>query len=658
MKSIKTKLMFAIAVMMILALASIACFSYWKTSDLLTRQVEDTLKLQTSSISKENSLWLTARQSDMETLASTRDLRSGNKEAILTYIIQEDKRLTLYDGIFVADVNGNGFSSRGWEGSVKERQYFQDVMKSEKTVFSEVLVNKSTGKLSIIVSSPIKKDGKVVGLIGANIPFSVIQEQVNSTKVGETGHNFMVQKDGFVIVHNNADLVMKLNLLNDSNITEDLKSLGKKMTQGETGIAKYTYNGVEQIAAYQPIPGTDWFIAANIEKGELTGKLTSLMLIFFILTVAVLAISIFVTYQITLRIVNPIDIIRKISEQVADGDLRIGNIAINSQDELGQLATSFKKMTTNMTSLIRIIQKNSESLAASSEELTASAHQSAQASNQVAESITEVAAGASEQMGAANDAAVVVEKMSNGIQQVAKNAHHVATQSAQAADKAQNGGQTLEKAVSQMAQIEETVNTSAKTVTKLGERSKEIGEIIDTISGIAGQTNLLALNAAIEAARAGEQGRGFAVVADEVRKLAEQSQDAAKKISDLIGEIQGDTEKAVAAMNNGTREVKTGADAVNAAGSAFWEIADLVNQVSGQVKEISASIQQIASGSEQIVNSVKKIDQLSKKSGDESQSVSAATEEQLASMEEIASSSQALANLAYDLQSEVAKFKI
>lgn len=658
MKSIKTKLMFAIAVMMILALASVACFSYWKASDLLTRQIEDTLKLQTSSISKENSLWLTARQSDMETLASTNDLRSGNKEAILAYITQEDKRLSLYDGIFVADANGNGFSSRGWQGSVKERKYFQDVMKSEKTVFSEVLLNKSTGKLSIIVSSPIKQDGKVVGLIGANIPFSVIQEQVNSNKVGATGHNFMVQKDGFIIVHNNADLVMKLNLLNDNTITDELKSLGKEMTQGKTGIAKYTYNGVEQIAAYQPIPGTDWFIAATIEKGEMTGKLTSLMLIFFILTVTVLAISIFVTYKITLRIVNPIDVIRKISEQVADGDLRVGTLDINSQDELGQLAVSFKKMTTNMTSLIRIIQKNSENLAASSEQLTASANQSAQASNQVAESITEVAAGAAEQMGAANDAAFVVERMSNGIQQVAQNAQHVATQSAQAANKAQNGGQTLGKAVSQMAQIEETVNTSAKMVAKLGERSKEIGEIIDTISGIAGQTNLLALNAAIEAARAGEQGRGFAVVADEVRKLAEQSQDAAKKISELIGEIQGDTEKAVAAMNNGTREVKTGSDAVNAAGTTFWEIADLVNQVSSQVKEISASIQQIASGSQQIVNSVKRIDELSKKSGNESQSVSAATEEQLASMEEIASSSQALANLAYELQTEVAKFKI
>lgn len=209
-----------------------------------------------------------------------------------------------------------------------------------------------------------------------------------------------------------------------------------------------------------------------------------------------------------------------------------------------------------------------------------------------------------------------------------------------------------------MAQLENTVNTSAEVVEKLGERSKEIGQIVDTISGIAGQTNLLALNAAIEAARAGEQGRGFAVVAEEVRKLAEQSQEAAGRIAQLIGDIQGDTDKAVVAMSEGTREVKMGADVVNAAGDMFREIVELVSQVSAQVREISAAIQQMASGSQQIVGVVQKIDRLSKSSSVESQSVSAATEEQLASMEEIAAASQTLSKLAQDLQVEVTKFRV
>ena len=168
----------------------------------------------------------------------------------------------------------------------------------------------------------------------------------------------------------------------------------------------------------------------------------------------------------------------------------------------------------------------------------------------------------------------------------------------------------------------------------------------------------MALNAAIEAARAGEQGRGFAVVAEEVRKLAEQSEAATKQISALIGGIQGDTEQAVAAMDNGTREVKLGAEVVNAAGQAFNEIVGLVTQVSDQVKEVSDTIEQMAVGSQQIVGSVNKIDKLSKEAAGQAQNVSAATEEQSASMEEIASSSQSLAQLAIDLRDAVGKFHV
>ena len=209
-----------------------------------------------------------------------------------------------------------------------------------------------------------------------------------------------------------------------------------------------------------------------------------------------------------------------------------------------------------------------------------------------------------------------------------------------------------------MGRIEQTVNRSAAVVAELGQRSKAIDQIVATISGIAGQTNLLALNAAIEAARAGEQGRGFAVVAEEVRKLAEQSQEATKQISALIGGIQGDTEQAVAAMDNGTREVKLGAEVVNTAGQAFHEIVALVEQVSDQIREVSSTIDQMAIGSQQIVESVNRIDHLSKEAASQAQTVSAATEEQSASMEEIASSSQSLAQLALELRDAVGKFKV
>lgn len=269
-----------------------------------------------------------------------------------------------------------------------------------------------------------------------------------------------------------------------------------------------------------------------------------------------------------------------------------------------------------------------------------------------------VAAGLTEQMNAATETSTAVERISADIRQVAGNANQVADQSAQAAEKAQNGADIVGKSVGQMEAIAKSAGAVADAIIKLNDKSKEIGQIVGAISGIAGQTNLLALNAAIEAARAGEQGRGFSVVAEEVRKLAEESEAAAKQIAALIGEIQDDTGEAVAVMGRGAREVQLGTEMVAEAGQAFGEIVRLVTACSKQVKEISAAVENMAVSSQQIVGAVKRIDNLSTRSSGESQTVSAAAEEQLASMEEFSSSSQALAQLAQDLQSLVAQFRV
>lgn len=208
-----------------------------------------------------------------------------------------------------------------------------------------------------------------------------------------------------------------------------------------------------------------------------------------------------------------------------------------------------------------------------------------------------------------------------------------------------------------MMEIEETVSTSAAIISQLGERSKEIGQIVETISGIAGQTNLLALNAAIEAARAGEQGRGFAVVADEVRKLAEQSQGAAQQIAGLIGEIQSETDKAVVSMENGTSKVKAGTGIVNEAGETFEKIIVMVTDVAQKVEQISTRIRGLARGSQHVVASIHQFEELTTKTVEEVQTVSATTEEQAASMEEIASSSQCLSQMAAELQQAISDLK-
>lgn len=376
-----------------------------------------------------------------------------------------------------------------------------------------------------------------------------------------------------------------------------------------------------------------------------------------IIAVCSLVICIILSLTMTKMIKSPITVLLESARAFSKGDLS-KKVGISTQDELGELAAAINQMRDNFRIMLSEISKASEQVAASSEQLTASTEQSAQASNQVAGIIAKVAYGVENQVRSLSDAGRAVEEMSVSIQQVTATANKVFATANHTVDAASEGDKAISLAISQMSNIEDTVTKSAKVVIKLGDRSNEIGQIVNTISGIAGQTNLLALNAAIEAARAGEQGRGFAVVAEEVRKLAEQSQEAAKQIADLIKEIQLETNQAVAAMNDGTKEVKVGAEVVGQAGKTFTEIMALTNGVSNQIREMSAAMNQIANGSNQIVVAVRTIDEVCKETASQTQNVAAATEEQSASTEEIASASQALATMSEELQQAVNKFKL
>ncbi len=361
---------------------------------------------------------------------------------------------------------------------------------------------------------------------------------------------------------------------------------------------------------------------------------------------------------ISKKIATPISLVADGVQQVANGNLAGPNLPVTTEDEIGQLTASFNAMKHSLRNLIQETAESSEQLIAASEELFATSEQAAQASAQVATSTTAVAQGADNQVHSVQKTASVVEEMSNQIEQIALKVSTMSDTSEKTARSAHSGGEVLKVAIGQMNSIEQTVSGSAAVVAKLGTRSQEIGQIVDTIAGIAGQTNLLALNAAIEAARAGEQGRGFAVVAEEVRKLAEQSQEAAKQIADLIQEIQSDTGKAVNAMDLGTKEVKTGAEVVAGTGKAFQEISDMVKEVSSHVHELSHTVQHLAEGGLTISNAMASVEEISRNASMETQTVSAATEQQAASMHEIAAASRSLSQLAERLQASVIQFRL
>jgi methyl-accepting chemotaxis protein len=401
---------------------------------------------------------------------------------------------------------------------------------------------------------------------------------------------------------------------------------------------------------------------------------------------------------------------------VAAGAIASKNLAItvtpkSSRDELGN---AFNRMIAELRSIIGQVSESAETVSAAASQLASASDQSGKATNQIATTIQQVALGTTqqsedvaktsssvEQMGRAiegvakgaqeqakaiSKASAVTTRINASIEQVANNAQVVARDSAEAAKHSRNGAQTVKDTILGMESIRSKVGLSASKVQEMGNRSGEIGVIVETIEDIASQTNLLALNAAIEAARAGEQGKGFAVVADEVRKLAERSSLATKEIGALIKGIQATVSEAITAMKESASEVEAGVTRANSAGQALdnilttaesvykqaedageaaarvsaaaTELVEAVDAVSAVIEENTAATEEMAANSSELTQAVENIASVSEENSASVEEVSASTEEVLAQVEQVSSSAASLMSMARSLQSIVAQFKI
>lgn len=396
---------------------------------------------------------------------------------------------------------------------------------------------------------------------------------------------------------------------------------------------------------------------ANLKKES---EVTTILIVLIILAAVV---SILISSSTTNMIARPVRSMAVYVQRVADGDL--SELALNEmnkvklhKDEIGVLGKAIIDMRNKLASLVTKVAESSELVAASSEQLSANSEQTSTGSEEISKSVIVIANNTNDQLKSITEAVDITQEISNNIQQAAENAGKTADVAQMTLKATQIGERAIAKTKGQMNNIENTVNGIDQVIKKLGDRSNEIGQIVETIAGLAEQTNLLALNAAIEAARAGEQGRGFAVVADEVRKLAEESQESTKRISDLIEQIQSDTDKAVNAMKSGTNEVKKGMEVVSEAGESFGTISKYVDRITGQIQEISDTTKKIALGSQKVVSAMGQVEISGKEASEQSQSITASVEEQTASMQEIAASSQTLSGIAEGLIVEVNKFKL
>lgn len=379
-----------------------------------------------------------------------------------------------------------------------------------------------------------------------------------------------------------------------------------------------------------------------------------LMLVFFLV---VLVVSSVIAYFLSRSIIKPLRLLNQKASVIADGKLD-QPVVIQSRDEVGQLGTAFEKMRTNLHVLIQEVKKTADEVAASSEELTVGAERTAESSRQIVSSVKEIAEGAERQQHGSNQSARSMEEVNAGIHMVATSSSAVAELSLTMSELAKLGDDTVSRVAAQMEQINNQTEQTNEIIQTLDAHSTQIVDILRVMEAITGQTQILALNAAIEAARAGEQGKGFAIVAEEVRKLAGQSQESAARIAHLIEEIRTYMATAVSAMSESSRETASGMHVASEASDIFTTIRNSIIEVTDQVQEVSASAEQMAANTQQVSEAVIIMKEIANQALAYAKTTVNSVDEQLLSCEDVASSAEKLNREALRLQALVSKFDV
>ena len=425
-------------------------------------------------------------------------------------------------------------------------------------------------------------------------------------------------------------------------------------------------NYTVSFAPYQWVLGTGvWidYIDTMVAEQEVSANealvagLSKMLVFVVILQILFIAIG----YMFANRIIQPIIRVTERLKVLATGDFRVDRSAggmVDTNDEIGEMSRAVRTLQSNISNMMRKVVSTAQQVTDSAGQLNTSASQSTEVSNSVANSMVNVAGNCSEQFTEIETASGKVENLSQHMLDFVNTIQHSSQVVKETQDKAVSEAKTIDGAVEQMKLIHDSVLQSASVITELGDESDRIGKIVDTISSIAGQTNLLALNAAIEAARAGEHGRGFAVVADEVRKLAEQSSESAGEIAGLITSIQDKSQKAVSVMQEGVSRVEAGTKVVQSSGASFNEIAEMVRKVAEESEKMNNIVNSLNENTKTIGEAIQSISGKSSSVSAEAESVSAATEELTATMSEIESASGVLSEMAQDMQRAVANFKM
>ncbi|MGF1750405.1 methyl-accepting chemotaxis protein [Vibrio cionasavignyae] len=537
-----------------------------------------------------------------------------------------------FDDIFLGTPEGGMYRSHPERNRAdydpRTRPWYQDAASANEQIITEAYQDAITNALLVTIAEPVKKNGRLVGIVGADVLIDQLVQDVISLNVGHNASAMLIDlSNNTFLAHQKTSLLLKSTTELSPTLTSS--AINALASRGE--MAEVTIQGIEKMLYFTKVPETNWVLAVELDKqtelAKLNSALTQLILTSVVIVIFVAAIA---SWMVSF-LINDLARVSKALAEIAsgEGDLT-SRLEPRSNDEVGQLARNFNTFVSYMH---ETIMKLTDVSVALSEQAKDTASHARVRSQRIQTQQDEI-----------NMVATAINEMAAATQEIANNADMTANNSSEAVEASNHGAGQVSATQNSIQNLAQEVDVATTVIRELEVHGSSINTILSTIQGIAEQTNLLALNAAIEAARAGEQGRGFAVVADEVRVLSQRTHASTQEIQQTIETLQATTGKAVGIMNDSRGLAETSVDDANSAAVSLTQILSAVGQISDMATQIATAAEEQASVTSEITRNTQGIRDVSDELAEEAH--------------EAAQQAVELSELSQKLGREIGRFKI
>ncbi|AMO74734.1 Methyl-accepting chemotaxis protein PctC [Pseudomonas citronellolis] len=574
--SFAKKILLAASLVVIFAFACFIFFNDFRQSRAIQEDTDSYLREIGSLTASNIQSWLEGRIHLVEMEAA--QLADGEPTAErIQHVLEQQVLQRNFESVYLGEAASGVFTMRPYSPmpdgyDPRQRGWYKDAAAAGRLIVTEPFLDAGTKEQILAMSMPVMRNGQLVGVAAGDMKLQTITAILNSLKFDGDGYAFLVSDAGKILLHPDDAKVFK-------NLAEVYPHGAPQVRPGVQEVEVDGHTQLVSMTRVEGLPGVSWYVALVLDKSAAYAMLSDFRTSAVIATLVAIVAIIFLLGMLIRVLMQPLTDMGRAMQDIAQGEGDLTKrLKVDSRDEFGLLAEAFNRFVARIHESIR--------------EVAGTARQLHDVSQLVVNASNSSMANSDEQATRTNSVAAAINELGAAAQEIARNAADASHHASDASHQAGDGRQVVEQTISAMNQLSEKISYASTHIEALNSRTVNIGQILEVIKGISEQTNLLALNAAIEAARAGEAGRGFAVVADEVRNLAHRAQESAQQIQGMIEELQVGAREAVNTMGESQRYSLESVEIANRAGQRLAS-------VTGRISEIDAMNQSVATATEE-----------------------------------------------------------